>query len=225
MRERILCIANSRKHQGHCIAGLTTRGKLIRLCGPSGAALSDADTDLGLMGQPRVLDELDVKLARPIPDGHQPENWLIADGALRVSSRKAPSHWGPSIEKAREPSSVILGNDQPVISAEDAVELGRSLELIRPKDLHFRMRWRPGLRIPRFRAAFRYRGAEYDLPVTDPSIERELRKDKDVLNEKMHLPFPRCPGGGDLYATVSIGEEYQDGMCYKLVAALFCVPW
>lgn len=225
MRERIFCIANSRKHGGHCIAGLTAQGKLIRLCGPSGAALNDADTDVGLMEQPRVLDELDVKLDRHIPDGHQSENWLISAGAIRVTSRPARSHWSGAIEKTCEPSSVVLGSNEASISAENAGALGRSLELIRPKDLRAKLRWRPGYPKPQFRALFGFRGAEYDLPITDPILERELRKDKVVLNEEMILPFPPCPRGGAFYATVSIGEEYQSGLCYKLIAAVFPVPW
>ena len=63
MRERILCLANSRKLGGHCIAGLTAAGKFVRLCGPDGA-LTETDTDLGLRGQPRVLDELRESIAR-----------------------------------------------------------------------------------------------------------------------------------------------------------------
>ncbi len=225
MRERILCIANSRKHGGHCIAGLTASGQFLRLCGPGGSALTDLDTDMGLMGQPRVLDELDVKLKRRIPDGHQSENWLVDGGSTRVVSRPAPSRWRQSIEKVSGPSSVVLGNDQALISAENARTLGRSLELIRPKDLRIGIRWRDGYRMPQFRGVFGFRGTEYDLPITDPILEREFRKDKEVLHEGVLFPFPSCPGGGALYATVSMGEEYQGGLCYKLIAALFFVPW
>jgi hypothetical protein len=78
--------------------------------------------------------------------------------------------------------------------------------------------------MPQFRGAFRYHRKEYDLPITDPTLEAEFRRDQEDLHEGRDFALP-IRTGLTWYATISIGEEFKNGFCYKLIAALFYIPW
>jgi hypothetical protein len=187
--------------------------------------LTEVETELPFGGQIRVASEIDVKLLEHIPDGHQTENWLVDPSETRVVSLKASARWAEVLAAAREPDPVLLGNrDAKKIGAAEAGVLGRSLEIIRPKDVHWTMDgFRPN-GLPKFRVEFSFKGSKYDLPFTDPEIEATLRKLKEALHTGQPLRLPQPPGAV-LHATVSIGEELRDGICYKILAAVFFVPW
>mgnify|MGYP007100546515 CR=1 FL=1 len=61
----------------------------------------------------------------------------------------------------------------------------------------------------RLQARFRYNGTDYAFRITDPVIEQKYLalEDGDYVL-------------GESYLTVSLGEPYTDGYCYKLVAAV-----
>ncbi len=79
----ILCLANSRKHGGHCLAG-----KEIRADGQIGGwirpvrdreyeEISESERQYEDGSAPRVLDVIDVPLLDARPKDYQQENWLL----------------------------------------------------------------------------------------------------------------------------------------------------
>ena len=81
----MLCLANSRKPGGRCVAGLSSDGTWIRpVSTPESGALSHGQVMLGEEGrQVEPLDAVAVPVERPVPLPHQPENWLIVDHPWR----------------------------------------------------------------------------------------------------------------------------------------------
>ncbi|UFP93615.1 dual OB domain-containing protein [Gloeobacter morelensis] len=105
----ILCLANSRKYQEYCIAGLDYKGGgWFRPVGNGEkGALRYDECRCADGSQPQVLDRLRIELSEHSPEPWQPENWLVGQqGWERVESpaknvtlqrlRKRISH-GPSL--------------------------------------------------------------------------------------------------------------------------------
>jgi hypothetical protein len=82
----VICLANSKKLGGWCIAGLRADG--------GGWVRPVADTDHGQLypghmklpdgSQPRALDLLRISLKEPRPLKSQPENWLVSAEPWRL---------------------------------------------------------------------------------------------------------------------------------------------
>ncbi|MBM3752803.1 MAG: hypothetical protein FJW38_02335 [Acidobacteria bacterium] len=79
---RLVCLANSRKPDGRCIAGKSlTGGEWIRpVSARLGAELTSAECRCVDGCAPALLDVIDIPLSRADPRGHQRENYLIAAG-------------------------------------------------------------------------------------------------------------------------------------------------
>jgi hypothetical protein len=75
----IICLANSRKHGGHCVAGLRLDGGgWLRPVGVAAdGVLWPDDYTLTNGSEARTLDVIRVGLRTPRPAIHQPENWVI----------------------------------------------------------------------------------------------------------------------------------------------------
>ncbi len=84
--KRIVCLANSRKQAGRCIAGREwvgreERGSWIRpVSARDNQEVSEYERQYIDGSDPRVLDIIDVPVKRQLPDDFQTENWLIDPG-------------------------------------------------------------------------------------------------------------------------------------------------
>jgi hypothetical protein len=217
--KRIVCLANSRKESGRCIAGKvidgSAYGQWIRPVSETGWGLSKHERLYPDNTEPRVLDLIDINLKRAVPDAHQTENWSV-NSSTRWSSAGLMK-WTELFRLEDHPttlwhngSSTYHGlNDR--VSLADCRELHCSLYL-----LHlYRMKLRvltPGLAYGeparRVQGAFRYRGINYRMWVTDPTVEQFNSSRPDGLY-----------GIGECFVTISLGEPFL-GYCYKLLAAV-----
>src|SRR5580658_5662159 len=82
MLKRIVCLANSRKLSGRCIAGKEIhKGKQIGWIRPVSAReheeVSEYERQYQDGSDPSVLDVMDIELIEPRPKGCQHENWLL----------------------------------------------------------------------------------------------------------------------------------------------------
>src|SRR5687768_13524839 len=92
-QKEIICLANSRKHGGRCVAGLHTNGGgWLRAVGrvPDGT-LFPPDYTLTDGSEPRLLDVIRIGLEKPQPSLHQPENWTIDGSRWQLVARPAAS--------------------------------------------------------------------------------------------------------------------------------------
>ncbi|OGA65441.1 MAG: hypothetical protein A3G81_12465 [Betaproteobacteria bacterium RIFCSPLOWO2_12_FULL_65_14] len=213
--KRIVCLANSRKLSGRCVAGRLYEGKRVGdWLRPVSARVTE-EVDFSERryengDDPALLDIVDVPLLRPKPKGHQQENWLLDPTAYwkRVGRLEA-KYLAALVENparlwANESSTALGLNDQ--ISEQTARKFKDSLQLIVVRSLRLHVvRYGPRLRV---QGRFRHCDTDYWLWVTDPVVE-ETYKARGVGEYSL----------GELYITVSLGESYE-GYCYKLIAAI-----
>ena len=80
--KRIVCLANSRKLSGRCIAGKQISGSEVNdwirsVSARPNEEVSEDERQYHDGSDPRVLDIIDVPLLEARPRGYQAENWLI----------------------------------------------------------------------------------------------------------------------------------------------------
>lgn len=218
--KRIVCLANSRKHSGRCVAGKEWNG------GDPGSWIRPVSSrptqEISMTEQryqdgnlPTVLEIVDVGLLEAAPGTFQTENWLL-DPASRWTrlGRLAFRDLEPFIDTPDKlwlnGYETIAGSNDRVPAAE-AQALRGSLYLLKLAAVTISV-FAPGADYgnpkKRVQAGFTYRGIEYRLWVTDLDIERAYRS-----REEGDYALGEC------YLTVSLGEV-DKGFCYKLVAAV-----
>jgi len=214
----IICLANSRKYSGRCIAGKEIAGgradQWIRPVGDTGTGeLSVKDIAYRDGTTPRLLDVMAVPLSRHVPHSYQTENYQVHEETWQ-RKRSFPVIELPRLCDPVEglwlngySSGSGLNDRIPEAITRDRIR--NSLLFIRPEQARIVVEEGPNL-LKRLRAGFFFKGEPYRLPVTDPEVE----------NRYLGEPIGEYPlAGGDLYFTISIGEPYE-GFCYKLVAGI-----
>lgn len=222
--KRIVCLANSRKMQGRCVAG---REVVDGRPGPWIRPVSDRPTEEVSEEErryedgsdPRVLDVIDVPLIEPRPKDYQRENWLLDPKYYWVKAGAVGWRDLAAFSEAQGPlwpndiSSSNGLNDRVPVGV--AGTLDSSLKFIRANDLRVQV-FKPGEAFGnlkrRVQGQFSFSGTHYWLWVTDPIVERH---------------YLAKPDGeyaiGEAYLTISLGEPYE-GYCYKLIAAVVAKP-
>ena len=219
--KRIVCLANSRKPSGRCIAG-----KEIHSDGRPGAWVRPvSDRETGEVSEderqyddgsdPSVLDVIDVPVLDAQPSSFQRENWLLDPkyywSRIRCMTRNELADFvDPATSLWVDGYSTYNGlNDR--IPLDEANDLDSSLRLIRVGRLELVVA-QPGRAFGDYRrrvqGRFTYGDVDYWLRVTDPVYERQYLSQPDGNYEI-----------GESYLTVSLGESYQ-GYSYKLIAAV-----
>ena len=220
--KRIVCLANSRKLSGRCIAGkeiLPSRriGGWIRpVSARPSEEVSEYERQYEDGSDPQVLDVIDIPLVEASPKNYQQENWLLDaeyywERVERIDSSQLDRLTDPDANLWVNSHSSYNGrNDR--IPTSIANGLDNSLRLIKVSGMDIYVS-QPGLAFnnPKrsVQGRFRYNGVEYWLRVTDPTYERR---------------YLRLPNGNydmeECFLTISLGEPYQ-GHAYKLIAAMF----
>jgi hypothetical protein len=220
----IICLANSRKISGRCVAGKEINGNGIGgwvrpvSARPTGE-LSEEERRFQDGQHPELLDVVHVPMVEPRPSGFQAENHLIDARYYWVKEREAA--WA-ELEAAVDPVSPLWDNRSSTynglhdrVDEASANQLGSSLRLIAVNDFSVSV----GIEGAAFgnakrkvRGRFSLEDEEYRLAVTDPVVERQLLA---------------CPDGvftvGNAILCISLGEPW-DGYAYKLIAGIFVKP-
>jgi len=141
----IICLANSRKISGRCVAGKETRsgkaGAWIRpVSGRPMGELSEEDRRFENGQDTKLLDVIRIPMVEPRPHGFQAENHLIDDGYYWTKEREASwDELKAALDKVSGPlwdnsSSSTYGLNDRVEEA-TADKLGSSLRLVEVTDL------------------------------------------------------------------------------------------
>ena len=219
----IICLANSKKYQARCVAGLCTDGRgWVRPIGPNEHGTLDArHYTLDDGSEARVLDLLRIELDSPRPEPHQPENWLVGQARWKLIARPAPKSRLGALRDGIVTGPALLGSqsDRTPYAAFRSSAAEASLALIRPMELEWLVTTSPRGK-PQVRALFKLGGAPYSLSVTDPIWERKL-SGRRVGKHPLASTGLNCE---DVLLTISLGEPFQDQSCYKLVAAVIPLP-
>ena len=226
IRKEIVCLANSRKLSGRCIAGrewseTDGAGAWVRpVSERDGQEVSEYERQYEDGGDPRLLDVIDVPVLRACPENWQTENWQTENWLLDPEY-----YWRRSGKYSRFDLVALADPVKPLWIDGHSTYNGRndkvplvltssisdSLRLIRVERLELAV-FSPGEAFGnakrRVQGRFEFSGQEYALWVTDPACEKE------------HLAkLDGTYAIGESYLTISLGEQYQ-GACYKLIAAV-----
>lgn len=218
--KRLVCLANSRKLQGRCVAGKELVGgrthEWIRpVSGREHEEVSEYERQYEDGSDPRVLDLVDVPLLEPRPKAYQQENWLL--DSEHYWKKVGAVAWGELAAIADPVESLWIDGHSTYNGRNDKVPLAlagaltSSLRLIHADGLGLSV-LKPGEAFGnpkrRVQGSFRHAGVDYWLWITDPRYERA---------------YPAKADGeyriGECYLTVSVGEPFNDA-CYKLIAAI-----
>lgn len=220
--EHIVCLANSRKISGRCIAGKRVGDKTW--CRPVssrlGHEISETDRQYQDGKTARILEVISIPCAERQPHAFQHENVLIDDRFYWQYKRRAKwdevralvdrdadlwqNGFSAYYNKNNRVPEVLLNNGSGSLRL---IELDKMVLHVVPKAPNF------GNNKLTVRASFEYGGNEYKLDVTDPVFE------SDFLEQ----------GPGDytletVVACISLGELHtnQNGetFAYKLVASI-----
>jgi hypothetical protein len=219
--KRIVCLANSRKLSGRCLAGREVAGSgfgawIRPISDRPDHEISEEDRRYEDGTMPRLLDIVDVTMKAARPENHQQENHLIDDGYYW--ERRGSTSWKSLQAAVEDPdgslwvngdSSSYGQNDR--VGDEETAALRRSLYLVRPTKLSISVAVEGGGLYPakrKVRATFELCGHTYCVAVTDPVVESR------------HLAGPDGDTAvPDALLCVSLGEPFK-GHAYKLVAAV-----
>jgi len=219
---KIVCLANSRKISGRCIAGkeIDVDGKAGRWIRPislrSSHEISEEERRYSNGETARLLDIIEIPCTQPVLKGYQIENMLIDDrfywqhkGRIDWQSLKSmldkPSPlWTNSFstryygQNNRIPENLI----DPQEGSLRLIALDQIVLSAGPKAPAF------GNMKPVVRASFDFAGDHYCLDVTDPAVEATCLR----------------AGSGEYVwdsalACISLGELW-DGYAYKLVTSI-----
>ena len=212
----VICLANSWKHGGRCVAGLRLDGGgwVRPISREPGGVLQPWHYTLASGGEAAVGDTLQMRLTQPWPDPHHPENWCMDYGLWTLVARPLPLSARAFLANSVITSPALLGDSEDRVAYQSLLNhpASTSLALVRPEGLHWEIRKSPSSGKRQNRAVFCLGGVWYNLPLTDPL----------VLNMLAPRPLGSYPDERpDLLLTISLSEPFErDGFCYKLVAAV-----
>ncbi len=219
MEKTIICLSNSRKISGRCIAGKeeSNYASWIRpVSSRTSEEISEEERRYKNGSMPEVLDIIRINIIKYKQNMFQIENYLIDDNyywektgefkksdlsqlidtPLTLWSHHDNSYWGQNdripedcLTSIKNSLYLLEMNNSKIIVKDEGASFGRSRRKVR--------------------AEFVYRDVMYRLPVTDPRIERYYFKKDDgtyTINKKHHI----C---------VSIGLPYES-FCYIFIASI-----
>lgn len=212
----IICLANSRKMSGRCIAGKEVKdqhfGDWIRpVSARKTEEISEDERRYKNGESPSVLDIIQIPMIEHRPGLYQLENHLIDADLPWQRIRRAS--WREAIESVDLVEGDLWINGDHSKNGENdriqgnlAYQMNNSLVLIKPNNVSIHFTEYRGKR--RVRGKFDLNGRFYNLRLTDPEIERHYLKLKDG----------EYPIVGSLLC-ISLGEIF-DGYAYKMIASV-----
>src|SRR5438105_3524186 len=220
----ILCLANSNKEGGRCIAGLRIDGGgWVRPIAPetSHGQLYFKHYKLNDGTEPAVLDVIAVDLSAPQPVPGQPENWIIGKQPWVLRERPAGASVRPIWRKAVQRGSLLFGSTARKV--ERAEDVAASFALVAPAMIRWAIEPRKDRRVQP-RVLFRLGNKLHNLSVTDPLwISRILRTLGAMEAGWYKNEVIGIPAAQKTWLTVSLSEPYE-GARYKLVTAIIGPP-
>lgn len=216
MRKTFICLANSKKYGGRCLAGIEvernpTDRHLELLRDPQGRPRwlrPVTRTEHGEIPHPqcqhlRLLDLVEFEQMAPCPDGCQTENVWYAGKTFDKSGflNLKP----PNLDQLVDDRPMLLGNLEKSISRAETSVLDHSIVLIKPNAASIRFH---EIGASHLRVRFEYRAAQFDLPVTDFDFYLRWVDEPQMLAAAEHI-----------YFCVSVSKEYE-GRLHKLVAGI-----
>jgi hypothetical protein len=222
---RIVCLANSYKHDHRCLAGISlTTKKWVRLVAKeTPGCLTREQTCYPDGTEASILDVFEAELGEACGSNCHPEDVLVTASPWRAVRRFGQPSDAVFLKDYLNKGPAILqgASDRVYAKMYSSSAAEKSLELIKPDDLWWWIRDDGGKR--KNRALFRIghvNRMRYELAVTDPVW----------LNQLSLLPVGIYPHAfffkgrpPSTFLTLSLSEPF-DNFHYKLVAGVVNLP-
>lgn len=237
----IVVLAVSKKPGGRCLAGkeLIRKGDAWKV-GPwlrpvttqNSGAVPESQMAFALGHVPRLLELVEIPLAKPVPLPDQPENWLIQLPVEPISWKscgffewqevarlvdKPNGLWSEPANSRRVNSGYVRRMPNPA-----------SLYLIKPERIQSIKVWtgpsqfEPTGARRRRRAVLSYAGVTHELAIDDTDFENRHYPEFPGLGEPPICPTLRKPD--ETLVCVSLALEHVDHFHYKIAAAFLEPP-
>ena len=225
--KRIVCLANSTRPGGRCLAGKEVLsdcgiGVWVRPVSDQGSeAVSQEEMRLQDGNLPQVLDVIDVPVLSRRPKNHQRENWLLGrDTRWKKVERISNSE----LEQCLDPvGSLWLNGYSSNGGYNDRIPdrfidgMKDSLRFIKVDNLSLQVvssmsQLNSGRSL---KGEFWYNNSHYLLGVTDPVYEQRFLRSHDermLIGEGIFC--------GSVFLTISLAADPYHGHTYKLIAAI-----
>jgi hypothetical protein len=227
MRRTIVCLANSYKHGGRCVAGVCIEdGRWVRLRSAHGdGSLSPQDCMLAEgQGELRLLDVFEVELHYALPSDCHPEDWVATPQPWHLIERPcSPKHWSRITTSAEKRGPLLGGySDRVWASVFKSRPATASLALACPTDIWWWIREERGKL--KYRALFKRDNITYDLAVTDPRWLEQLH----LLPVGVYPHSMMAPAAQETWLTISLSEAFSPGgggaAHFRIVAGVMLRP-
>jgi hypothetical protein len=222
--KRIVCLANSIKTGGYCVAGREITpsgvGPWVRpVSSRRTAEVSFSECAFSDGQVPRLLDLIDVPLVRSAPHNHQTENHLI--DPTRKWSLAGSLSFAQIREMAETPWTLWTNSDSTsvgtlnCVNGRDASKHASSLYLVWITHLAVEVALN-SMRKRCWLGIFTLGQHEYKLNITDPVVLHRL--------QNLDLGKHDFLSGIEILLCISFTEPYVDRRCHKLIAAVITDP-
>ena len=217
MPTRLVCLANSFKEGGRCLAGIELdnqndpiiingRPKWIRpICNTPHGEIPNHITEPF-----QILDVLQINNIQAKPEGYQSENVLFDTRSLK----KIGLFKKEELQKLCEDTKYVFATSYASLSEEVILKLNHSLLLI--KTSVFKVIEKPNEHFPdkpKYRLVFSFNELTYDLSITDPSFLMKYQKNPDILESV-----------DEVLLSLSLGIKFlATNRYYKLVAGVIII--
>ena len=213
MTIRFVCLANSIKEGGRCLAGIQLNNNnepIIEINGPKWirpiCKTQHGQIYTHWVSRITLLDIVEIELTGfPVKTSYQPENVFFKDDDLKIVGRFDRDN----LSNLCDNHYYIFSNWAKALSVHEATLLNHSLILINVSK--FQVLENKDIESPdkkKIRLQFTHNETQYDFPVTDPVFLNLYRNNPGILNVVKSL-----------YLCVSIGINFNSWH-YKLVAGI-----
>jgi len=215
MTKKIICLANSKKFNERCVAGIevddSSGGYKIITSGSNPNWLRPVSKNehgefpTNIAQDISLLDVIEFDLLAPCPSGYQTENVYFAENSVKKVTSIGLS--SKNLDKLTSDTVTLFGNRGKAVHEDVIDSLDHSLvfikvnkykAFIKPENNQLRM-------------TFTYNSVEYDFPITDIKFEALFR-----TNEKM------LEGVKNLYLTISLAVVHNNWHS-KLIAGVIYI--
>jgi len=220
----IVCLANSRKLTGRCVAGKEWDGCrpgpwLRPVSGRERGELTAERWYAKSWRDPKLLDLIRVALVGPRPSGCQTENHLVDTGVRWEFLGRVPAQ--SLLASLDHPKGALWINGESTsgglndrVYAPLAERQPNSLVLAQPDRIIIRVNTEAANTDHarrRVRGEFSLSGYDYILSITDPVVEEPILRQADGFSTELQRPI----------LCISLSEKFaSQNACYKLIAGV-----
>ena len=211
MRVKFICLANSYKEDGRCVAGIEILNDKIVIENESPKWIRPVsnsphgEIETSLVSNLNLLDIVEIDITKNLPSGYQSENVLFD---LNSINKIGDFPQEKLLELCKSKHNLIFGNRGKSVIEEKVNELNYSLDLICVTVFKFYYKKFEDNPNSKLRIIFSHNGNEYDLPITDPLFIEKYKQNQIQVNART-----------EIYLVLSLAVIH-DGWHYKLVAGV-----